>query len=144
MEDGMGKLTATLFTSVLSFLSISCGSSNRLQSISISDNTTGPEPLYMASGTFTNGGNVSSLPVSWFIFGPGIDPPGTGYSLSAAPFLPVCVIGGDTYMIVAIAPADPHAPQSGPVPANVWNDLVSGKLKSESGFVGATVQMTCA
>lgn len=140
----MGKLKIALSFSVLAFVLTSCGSSNSLQSISISQTATTAALEFGATGTFTDGRVISALPVSWVILGPGVDPPGTGYTLSGAPFFPICVMSGASYTVVAIAPADPNAPGSGSVPTSVWNDVVLGTVKSEGGFVGTSAQFTCA
>ena len=139
----MGKLKNALTFSILSVVLTGCGSSNKLQSISINQ-AAATAPKFVATGSFTNGTVISALPVSWVIRGPGIDQTGTGYSLSTSPFFPVCVISGASYTVVAMAPVDPHAPTSGSVPTTVWDDLVSGKVTSEDGFVGTTAQLTCA
>lgn len=138
----MGELRIALTFSILSVVLISCGSSNVLQSISINQTAAGATK-FVATGTFANGAAIDPLPVNWVILGPAIDPPGTEYWLSAAPLFPVCLIKGAQYTVVAIAPVDPHAPKTGSVPMTVWDGLVSGKVKSEGGFVAATAQFTC-
>jgi hypothetical protein len=91
---------------------------------------------------------VTPLPVSWFLMGPGVDPPGPGYSLAKGKFTAVRCSEANpvalTYTVIAVAPADPNAPSSGSMPAQVFTDLVTAHTKTEEGgFVAATASLVC-
>jgi hypothetical protein len=130
----------------------SCGgSANRqLVSISISPTTGSGAASYTATGTFTASPvTVTPLPVSWFIMGPGIDPPGAAYNLTSGKYAPArCIqvqgIQPATYTVIGLAPASPNAPSTGSMPNQVFDDLVIARTTSaEAGFVAATAQLTC-
>ena len=122
-----------------------------LQSISISPNTaTGASASYTATGTYSSAPvTVTPLSVSWLIMGPGLDPPGPGYAETPGVFQAqrcsqVQSKTTTNYVVVAFAPADPNAPSSGPMPAQVFQDLVTAHtMTSEGGFVAATAALTC-
>jgi len=100
---------------------------------------------FIATGTYSNGKQVTPIPVSWVNAGLPIavttQPP---YSLSSSPFVVVCLATGVTPAVAAMAPANPRAPNRGSVPVGVWQYLVFGNTQNEGGFVGATAQLTCS
>jgi hypothetical protein len=125
---------------------LGCGQSSReLQSIMITrPGGSGTESILNASGTFSRSPtNVSPLPVSWYAVGPGLPQPSPVYSLTSQSFVLGCGAG---IVAVALAPTAPNAPTSGPVPSQVFQDLVlNHTLSTESGYVSATIraQPTC-
>jgi hypothetical protein len=99
---------------VLAFacFALSCGSSRQLQSITISQTTSGTQTSFVATGTFSAPPTtVTPLPVSWYV---GVV--GAQYTLTTQPFSATndCLDPAVT-LLVAIAPADPNAPSSGSV-----------------------------
>lgn len=128
----------------------SAGSNRQLQSITITPNTASGAPVtYTATGTFNAApDSVSPLPVSWFIMGPAVDPPGPGYSLVPKSYVAWRCSQANpatlTYTVIAVAPADPSAPDSGSMPTQVFEDLVIQHTKtSEGGFIAGTAKLDC-
>jgi hypothetical protein len=127
------------------------GSDRGLESISINPNSaSGAAASYTATGTFSSPPvTVTPLSVSWLVMGPGLEPPGPGYTLSPGAFQAqrCSQIESKTatnYVVVAYAPANPNAPSSGPMPEQVFQDLViAHTMTSEGGFVAATAALTC-
>ena len=98
---------------------LSCGSSRRLQSITISQTTSGTQITFVATGTFSAPPTtVTPLPVNWYVGAVGAQ-----YTLTTQPFSApnVCppvanpAANPAVGLLVAIAPADPNAPSSGSV-----------------------------
>jgi hypothetical protein len=122
----------------------------QLESISITPASASGAPVtYAATGTYNASPmTVKPLPVSWYIMGPAIDPPGPGYSLSKPDLIEMrCEeanpVAG-TYTIIAVAPADPSAPISGSMPTKVFEDLViTHTSTSEDGFIAGTAKLRC-
>ncbi len=148
----MSKEIAPFLAFPLLLAIASCGgSANRqLASISISPATGSGAASYTATGTFTASPvTVTPLPVSWFIMGPGIDPPGPGYNISSGKYAPTrCIqvqgIQPATYTVIGLAPANPAAPGTGSMSNQAFEDLVIAHTTSaEAGFVAATAQLTC-
>jgi hypothetical protein len=137
------KSSRSCLSSLLAFLivlgSLSCGGNNRqLQSIVIvGQGGSSTESIINASGTFTSPPTTQThLPVSWYLLGPGLDPPPAGYQLTNQSFVLPC--GG--YTAIAVAPTAPNAASSGPIPQQVFQDLVLTQTKSsEGGFVAASL-----
>ena len=141
--------------SVLALLSsipgCSGGANRALQSISISPNTAaGAGASYIATGTYnTSPVTVNPQSVSWYIMGPGIDPPPGSYSLAVAPYTgqrcsQFQTKTTETYTVIALAPADPAAPNAGTVPGEAFDDLVIARTTtSENGWVSATATLSC-
>jgi hypothetical protein len=139
-------------TALLSFIAGCGGSANRvLESINIS-----PSAAAGATASFAAAGNYNTPPsiltpqsVSWYIMGPGIDPPPSSYSLSVAPYRGQRCSQFQTktpeiYTVIAVAPVDPTAPISGAVPSQVFEDLViARKATTEGGFASATATLSC-
>ena len=127
------------------------GSMNRqLVSISISPTTgTGAPVTYTATGTYSDSPvTVTPVAVSWFVMGPAIDPPGPGYALAPGKYTSVrCSQASPyaaTYTVIAVAPSNPNAPDSGPMDSQVFSDLVIHHTKTtEGGFVAATASLAC-
>lgn len=141
-------LGVTIVTALIS--SSGCGSSRQMQSIAIDPATisvaSGSQAPFTASAQFSAAPmNVNPASVSWMIIGPGFDPAGPGYALSAQPFNGICIgPPGSVYVVVAFAPVDPNAASNGSMPAQVFDDLViQHTTNAEGGFVAATAQMTC-
>lgn len=93
---------------------LSCGASHgQLRSISISPAAASGQAQFTATGTYSDGSKVSSLPVLWSEGNPwvssDIGPVGTVVTQSG---LASCnpVVG--TFTVVATAPVDPHIPVS--------------------------------
>jgi hypothetical protein len=91
---------------------LSCGSSRRLQSITISQTTSGTQSTFVATGTFSAPPTtVTPLPVSWYV-----GPVGAQYTLTTQPFSTTTgCLNPAVALLAAIAPADPNAPSSGSV-----------------------------
>jgi hypothetical protein len=120
------------------------GTRATLKSISINQQFATSFPKFTATGTYSDGRQVSSLAVSWIQWSYASFVSGQPqYRLEPSAFLPQCAGAGSAWTVVAIAPADPHAPSSGTIPTNVFEDLLSGTTTTEGGFVAATVQFTC-
>lgn len=125
-----------------------CGSGSRhLQSISISSGGNF-NMQYTAAGTFNKQpASVTPLPVSWYVVNSAVNPavngPTYGYTLTTEPFtLSPCVL---TDTVVALAPMDPNAPNTGAVPFKVYQDLVvTHTLSTEDGFVAAAASANCS
>lgn len=99
----------------LACFALSCGSSRQLQSITISQTTSGTQTTFVATGTFSAPPTtVTPLPVSWYVGAVGAQ-----YTLTTQPFSVsnVCppVANPAVGLLVAIAPTDPNAPNSGSV-----------------------------
>jgi hypothetical protein len=111
----------------------------------------GAKATYVASGKFNEPPlKVEPLHVSWYLAGPGIDPPPPYYSLTTEANKPGrcnAVAANPVvfdYTVIALAPADPKAPRSGAVPAKVFQDLVIDHTKThEGGFVAETAKLVC-
>jgi hypothetical protein len=124
----------------------------RLESIKVTPaSASGAKSDYSAAGVFTAAPfKVSPLRASWYLAGPGIDPPPAFYSLTAGRYKPArCNEAAANpvvfnYTVIALAPADPKAPASGPVPRKAFQDLVIDHSKaSEDGFVPGTAKLVC-
>jgi len=127
------------------------GGPHVLQSIDVSPNTAaGSTASYTATGNYSGSPmTVTPQPVSWYIMGPGIDPPPSGYTLAAAPYTgqrcaQFQAKTTEKYIVIAVAPVNPSAPNSGSVPTQVFDDLVIARTTtSEDGWVSATATLTC-
>ncbi len=99
---------------VLAFacFALSCGSSRRLQSITISQTTSGTQSTFVATGIFSAPPTtVTPLPVSWYV-----GPVGAQYTLTTQPFsVNNACLDPPVALLFAIAPADPNALSSGSV-----------------------------
>jgi hypothetical protein len=138
---GVTWVTLCLFSALA--LSNCGGGTPTLKSIEINQQFAISVPEFTASATYSNGKQVTPAAVSWILWPPGSFVVGEPrYQLTSSPFLPQCTAPGSAWTVAAIAPVDPHAPNSGSIPDNVFTDLVSGKTSSEGGFVATTVQIT--
>jgi len=111
---------------------------------------TQPPVLTLATGNYnTSPMTVKPQSVSWYLMGPGIDPPPAAYSLAVAPYTGQRCSQfqsktAKTYTVIAVAPIDPKAPNSGPVPTQVFEDLVIARTATtEGGWVSATATLSC-
>jgi hypothetical protein len=150
------KRIASAAVVVLALASILAGcsvgpSDRQLVSISISPTAAAGAPVtYTATGTFSDSPvNVTPVAVSWFIMGPAIDPPGPGYALAPGKYTSMHCSQGTpftaTYTIVAVAPSNPKAPNSGAMDSQVFSDLVIQHTKTmEAGFVAGTAKLKCS
>jgi hypothetical protein len=95
-------------------LAVSCGSSSRhLQSITISGVASSGQIQFVATGSFSAAPTtVTPLPVNW-----SLAETTPGYTLTTQPFVVPCNTMGPAPLgpVTAMAPADPHAPSSGPI-----------------------------
>lgn len=129
----------------------SVGANRALESINISPNTAaGATASYIATGNYnTSPMTVNPQSVSWYIMGPGIDPPPALYSLAVTPYTgqrcsQLQTKTTETYTVIAVAPVDPAAPNSATIPSQVFEDLVIGRTATaEGGFVSATATLSC-
>ena len=138
MQRYLGQFAILVFLLSFSGTPGCGGSSRRLQSITIySPGGSSTEVILYGAGVFsTSPTTVKPLPVSWYVVGPGLLPTAT-YSLGTQSFVLGCG-SGDT--AVALAPADPSAPNSGTIPAQAFQDLVIAHTESsETGFVAAAM-----
>jgi hypothetical protein len=129
-----------------------CSLGNRqLESISIlPSSASGASATFSATGTFnTTPFMVAPLPVSWYLMGPAIDPPGPIYNLQAGNYVAqrcsqIPIKSAQDYTVIALAPTDPKAAISGSMPNQVFEDLVIAHSKTqEGGFVAATAALVC-
>lgn len=122
----------------------SCGAENgKLESIRI-NRQPGAAAQFTATGIYSSGRQVTPLAVSWMTWDYATfvaNQP--NYRLTSSPYVPQCSGSGTGWTLAAFRPIDPSAPASGPIPASVLQDLVSGKASTESGFVATTLQVTC-
>lgn len=136
---------------LLAFIPGCSGGNRTLDSLSIFPVTTNNAPYtYTAAGTYnTSPMTVNPQPVSWYIMGPGIDPPPAAYSLLPAAYTAqrcsqIQNKTPTTYTVIALAPVDSTAPNSGTVPNQIFQDLVITRtMTAEGGFVSATAKLTC-
>ena len=97
-------------------LSLSCGSSRQLQSISISQTVVGTRIQFVATGKFSSmPTTVSPLPADWTIGLMAPPPPQFTYTLTTTPYVIDCsnAMPNPPLPVVAFAPNDPSAPMSG-------------------------------
>jgi hypothetical protein len=148
----MIRATAVYFVIAALYLTGANSDKRRLESIKVTpDSAKGAQAAYIASGEFNAPPlKVEPLHVSWYLAGPGIDPPPPYYSLTAGSFKPdrCNEIAANPvvfdYTVIALAPADPKAPKSGTVPWQVFRDLVIDHSKTaEGGFVAGTARLIC-
>jgi hypothetical protein len=133
-----------LLFSVAVLMSSCGGGSGTLHSIRINQQSGSGMPQFTATGSYSNGSQVTPLPASWIVWSFGSFISGQPhYRLTAAPFSPCSVSGPGAWTVAAIAPTDPHAANNGSIPMSVFGDLISGKTSAEGGFVGATMQVSC-
>jgi len=132
------------------FVVSGCGSSRRLESISVTPSSAANVKA-ATQVTFTAAAQFDMSPmtanpasVSWRAAGPAIDPAGmNSYSLTDQPFMFTCPAPG-MFTVTAYAPTNPNAAADGSVPSQVYQDLVtSHSMSAEGGFVAATAQVTC-
>jgi len=97
------------------FFTAACGSANmnasnrKLQSIAIMGTLNGPDVVFTATGSYNAPPfTMNPLPTSWSVG----NPPGS-YQLTTQPFVLSC--SDPLVVIIAISPANPNAPSSGPV-----------------------------
>lgn len=132
-------ITMRIFLSSLVLLSIalalvSCGNSNKLQSMSLTPATADAKDYangqvqFTATGTYTNGSQVKPLAVLW---SPG--PPWTisvwAIQLDSTGVASCGIAPAGTYPVWAGAPIDPHTPVS--------------RLNQATPMVSATAHLTC-
>ena len=122
----MKRSWATILLAVIASSVLACGGGRRLQSITISELKSGQQIQFVATGTFSAPPTtVSPLAVSWS-FAP---PPGQ-YTLTPQPFTFQCTFTGPyPSPLIAWAPSDPHAPNSGSM--------------SSTKMITASTQITC-
>jgi hypothetical protein len=111
----MNKLTASFLLLLTVSLTVSCGSSRKLQSITISQTVNGQQIEFVATGTFSSAPTtVTTLPVAWSFGLLAPPPPQYTYALTTQPFVVDCtVVGPQALPVSALAPSDPRAPSSG-------------------------------
>jgi hypothetical protein len=143
-------LIATGFALLAISCAAGCGDSRQLEAITVSPasaTTTVPgQVTFTATGQFNKAPmSVTPARVSWIEFGPGIDQTGSSsYTLTDQPVTAVCFFPG-TFTVVAYAPMDPSAPDTGTVPTQVFTDLVGTRTRTQEGsFVAASAQFTCS
>jgi hypothetical protein len=144
--------TTTICVAIAALTLTSTPKKRLLESISVTpDSAKGAKAAYVATGKFNLPPlKVEPLHVSWYLSGPGVDPPPPYYSLSASLDKPnrCNEIAANPvvfdYTVIALAPANPEAPKSGRVPAKVFQDLVIDHAKtSEDGFVAGRAKLVC-
>jgi len=107
----MKKYCTLILLLLVSSWILASDSNRQLQSITIHSVVNGQQVQFVATGTFTaSPTTVSPLPVSW-----SFAPPPRQYTLTTQPFSIDCEHPGSPGPIVAMAPADPNAPSSGPM-----------------------------
>jgi len=108
----VSRLCALVFVLTLACVALGCGASNRhLQSISITQITSGQQIQFSATGKFSSSPtSVTPIPVEWSV--QLMAPPPKQYTLSTQPYVFTCVTSGRV-PIVAYAPPDSSAPLNG-------------------------------
>jgi hypothetical protein len=97
---------------------LGCGnnSSRQLQSITIDRTVSGEQVQFIATGTFSaEPTTVTPLPVDWTMGLMAPPPPRYTYTLTTQPFVFDCTASGPGIPVVAFAPPNPNAPNSGSV-----------------------------
>ncbi len=108
-DFAMNKVCTVIFLLLVTCLTLACGSNRQLRSITINAAVNGEQIQFTATGTFSaSPTSVSPLPVSW-----SYAPPPSQYELTTVPFSFDCAHPESPGPIVAMAPADAHAPSSG-------------------------------
>jgi len=147
-------IRATAFCIAIAALTLTGAPSKKrqLESIKVTPaSAQGVKSAYVATGTFTAPPvKVEPLHVSWYLMGPGIDPPPAYYALTARSDQPkrcnetAANPAVFRYTVIALAPVDPKAPNSGDVPRKVFQDLVIDHSKTaEGGFVAGFAKLVC-
>lgn len=150
----MQILRSSFFSSIILSLAISgilgCGSSNRLQSISISPTSIaaqGSQAQFTATGVFSNSLMTSTpVAVAWYEIPPPFDPPScpVPFTRTSQPFTAKCSGFSGVINVIALAPMDAGAPAEGTIPLGDFSALVLNRTSTQvDGFVAATAQMTC-
>jgi len=139
----MPKLFWGLVLMLAVVVTSSCGGgTSAIRALQINQQLTASGTEFTATATYSDGKQVTPAPVSWIVWNSGTFLKGQpGYRLSSSPYVPLCGSQCLGWTLVVIAPADPNAPMSGPIPLAVFQDLISGKRSTEAGFVAATVQL---
>ncbi len=126
-----GHLLPCVALIVLAISMMDCGSSNRqLQSVTISPNTANSQAQFTATGSYSDGSKVTSLPALWFPLRPWYN------AANPVQFFTLDATGGascngnaGTFNVVATAPTDPGFPLS--------------QMSSTTPQVSGTAQLTC-
>jgi hypothetical protein len=139
----MPRLIGASFLMFSVFLTISCGGGTpTLRSLQINQQSLSAGPEFTATATYSDGKQVTPASVSWVVWNTASFSTGQPhYQLTSSAYPPLCGAQCTGWTVVAIAPADPKASMSGPIPMTVFQDLISGKASSEGGFVAATMQL---
>ena len=113
----MSRLSAFLLAFFLASLSLSCGTGTHryLESINIGSTANGQQISFVATGTFTAPPTtVTPLPVDWTLGLMAPPPPQYTYTLTTEPYVFNCAsAGSENLPVVAFAPINPDAPNSG-------------------------------
>lgn len=139
----MPRLTCTVFLALCALVICGCGGgTSTIRSLRINQQLTANGPQFTATATYSDGKQVTPASVSWLAWTSGTFVSGQPhYRLTSSPYLPMCGSQCLGWTVVAIAPTDPNAPPSGPISLTVLQDLSSGKVSTEDGFVAATLQL---
>lgn len=109
--DRHEQVSALILLLPATSLTLACGSSRQLHSITITQTANGQQIEFVATGNFSSSpATVTSIPVEWSV--QLMAPPPKQYTLTTMPFLFECTTSGP-FPIVAYAPSDPNAPLSG-------------------------------
>jgi hypothetical protein len=107
----MNRFCDLILLLLVTSLTVACGSSRQLQSITITQTANGQRIEFVATGNFSSSpATVTSFPVEWSV--QLMAPPPQQYTLTTQPFLFECTASGP-FPIVAYGPSDPNAPLSG-------------------------------
>jgi len=133
----MGKLRlfcSSLFLASIAITLLSCGNSNKLQSISISPASADAKDYpngqvqFTAVGTYANGSQVKPLTVLWSPGAPWLALP-AAVQLDSNGVASCGNVPAGTYPVWAGAPIDPHTPVSG--------------MNQSTPLVNGTAHLTC-
>ena len=111
----MYRFSALAILVAASFLTLSCGTGRQLQSISISQTTSGQQIQFVATGNFSSAPmTVTPLPVQWTNGLMAPPPPTYTYTLTTQPYVFNCVADtGVELQVGAYAPTNPNPPTNG-------------------------------
>ena len=105
-----------LLLASLSILGCGSNSSRQLRSITIVRTVSGEQVQFIATGTFSAAPTtVTPLPVDWTMGPMAPPPPRYTYTLTTQPFVFDCTASRPGTPVVAFAPPNPNAPNSGSV-----------------------------
>lgn len=139
-------LCALALSALLTLTSCGNGPPRVLQSITVNAATSLSGTSFTATGHYNTAPmTVNDIQVAWFETGPAVDPvPKWDYTMTRAGFKGMCSGGPAQPYVIAYAPMDPNAPESGSMPFNVFEALVVQRsVTQDGGFVAGSTTLQC-